>query len=251
MIYTVCVTLPNDYYTITHINEGDVKFIASAFMEQTESFFFSGRKYDIKDIRDFQIFAYESIEKWSAEINGSKETLGEGVFKGKFVFFQPHSLSRHFSNVTNNFINKYSNAKDFNGPVDFEYINPARINGLRSRSNSKFDLGRLVKICEEINISFSARCYLATVFLVRALLDHVPPIFGLRSFSEVANNYGGKSFKEAMLNLENSSRKIADLYLHTQVKSHEVLPVEQQVNFSPAVDLLLAEVIQLTKATSP
>jgi hypothetical protein len=52
--------------------------------------------------------------------------------------------------------------------------------------------------------------------LTRAILDHVPPVFGVNTFAEVAINHGGRSLKEAMSHLENGSRKIADLSTFTQ-----------------------------------
>jgi hypothetical protein len=77
-------------------------------------------------------------------------------------------------------------------------------------------------------------------------MDHVPPIFGATSFAEVANNYAGqKSFRELMLHLEKSARKIADAHLHGQIRSRETLPTATQVNFSNALDVLLAEIQSL------
>jgi hypothetical protein len=54
--------------------------------------------------------------------------------------------------------------------------------------------------------------------LIHGLLDHVPPMFGFKTFSEVANNYagGGRSFKETMHHLENTSRKVGDAYTNPQ-----------------------------------
>jgi hypothetical protein len=79
-------------------------------------------------------------------------------------------------------------------------------------------------------------------------LDHVPPIFGCKSFAEVSNNYsGGKSFKESMKRLEDSSRKIADSYLHTQIRKSESLPNPTQVDFSNDLDVLLAEIARTNK----
>ena len=79
-------------------------------------------------------------------------------------------------------------------------------------------------------------------------MDHVPPIFGCKKFSEVANNYAGaKSFKESMLNLENSSRKISDQYLHVQVRASETLPTVRQVDFSNDLDVLLGEIVRILK----
>jgi hypothetical protein len=85
--------------------------------------------------------------------------------------------------------------------------------------------------------------------LTRALLDHVPPVFGVKSFSEVANNYigGSKSFKDTMLHLDTAAKKIADGFLHTQIRRSETLPTAQQVNFGAPLDLLLAEIVRITQ----
>jgi hypothetical protein len=129
-----------------------------------------------------------------------------------------------------------------------EYIDIERINELRQINKSKLDLSRLIRICEEINVCFAEGCYLATAMLVRSMLDHVPPIFEKSRFAEVVNNYnGGKSFRESMQNLENSSRKIGDSHLHVQVRSKEILPNKTQVNFSNDIDVLLAEIVRLLK----
>ena len=128
------------------------------------------------------------------------------------------------------------------------YVDPDRINELKSISSEKYDLSKLVRLCEEINICFAGECYLSMVMLTRAILDHVPPIFNCATFAEVANNYSGtKSFKQAMLHLENSSRKIADYYLHSQIRKSESLPNVTQIDFSNDLDFLLAEIIRLIK----
>jgi hypothetical protein len=87
---------------------------------------------------------------------------------------------------------------------------------------------------------------LAVAALTRALLDHVPPIFGVASFAEVANNYrGSKSFRESMQHLEKSARNIGDAHLHTQIRRRETLPSATQVNFGNDLDVLLAEIVRL------
>lgn len=89
---------------------------------------------------------------------------------------------------------------------------------------------------------------LAMGILVRAVLDHVPPIFGCKRFSEVANNYSGaKSFKEAMGHLETTSRKVADSFLHIQIRKSEALPTRTQVDFRNALDMLLQEIVRVLK----
>jgi len=83
--------------------------------------------------------------------------------------------------------------------------------------------------------------------LVRAIADHIPPIFEKSTFTEVANNHGSKSFKESMKNLDNSSRKISDSHLHTQIRKKEVLPNSNQVDFSNDLDVLLGEIYRVLK----
>lgn len=68
--------------------------------------------------------------------------------------------------------------------------------------------------------------------LLRAILDHIPPIFSKASFKEVSSGYGGKSFKDTMQHLEKGARKIADSHLHAQIRKKELLPTPLQVNFS-------------------
>jgi hypothetical protein len=130
--------------------------------------------------------------------------------------------------------------------VSRAYVDPNRINELKSISSDKYDLRKLVRLCEELNICFAEECYLSIAMLTRSILDHVPPIFDLSKFSELANNYpGAKSFKEAMQNLENSSRKISDHYLHTQIRKSESLPNMTQVDFSNNLDFLMAEIVRM------
>jgi hypothetical protein len=81
--------------------------------------------------------------------------------------------------------------------------------------------------------------------LVRAITDHIPPIFGKGSFREVASSHGGRSFKESMEYLDRGLRKIADNQLHSPIRHKESLPTAQQVHFSPMLDVLLGEIIVL------
>lgn len=129
-----------------------------------------------------------------------------------------------------------------------EYIHQDRIKELREISSDKFDLCKLLKFCEELNDCYKTNNFLAIIMLTRALIDHIPPIFGVKTFSEVANNYSGtKSFKESMDRLNASSRKIADQHLHTPIRKSESLPTMNQVDFSNDIDVLLAVIYRILK----
>jgi hypothetical protein len=129
------------------------------------------------------------------------------------------------------------------------FIDQTRLDELRAIKSPRYDLIKLVRLCEELNTCYINNCYLTTAMVGRAILDHVPPIFTCKNFAEVANNYisGSKSFKQSMTNLESSLRKIADAHLHTQIRNKETLPNKTQVNFSNDLDVLLAEIVRLLK----
>lgn len=131
-------------------------------------------------------------------------------------------------------------------PAAFVYVDESRIADLRRLESADFDLRKLVGICEELNQCYRAQCYHAVAALTRALIDHVPPIFGVRSFPEVANNYAGsRSFRDSMRQLDTAARTIGDQHLHTQIRASETLPTRVQVDFSQVVDVLLAEIVRL------
>lgn len=127
------------------------------------------------------------------------------------------------------------------------YVDSARIDELRAITSPSFDLVKLIKLCEELNACYANSCFLAVTMLTRAILDHVPPILGCRTFKEVANNYGGRSFKSSMQHLQKSLRNIADSYLHLPIRSTESLPTEVQVNFSNDLDVLLQEIARVLR----
>jgi hypothetical protein len=124
------------------------------------------------------------------------------------------------------------------------YVDPMRIEELEKINNESYDLTRLIELCRELNIVWSTDSYLATAMITRTIINHIPPIFSCKNFTELTNNYnGGKSFKDLMFRLDESLRKIADNHLHKQITSSEVLPNFTQVNFIPEVDVLLSEII--------
>ena len=124
------------------------------------------------------------------------------------------------------------------------YVDKTTIARLRQVRSSNFDLQRLISLCEELNKCSAVGAFCATAGLVRAVIDHVPPIFGARAFAEVANNVGERSIKASLLRLETSSRNIADSVLHQQIRKREVIPNRTQVNFSNDLEVLLGEVIR-------
>jgi hypothetical protein len=142
---------------------------------------------------------------------------------------------------------KENQAKASASTSELTLIADSRLAELRTLSSAQFDLRKLIRLCEELNTVYKDECYLATAMLTRGLLDHVPPLFGKNTFSEVANHYGGKSFKETMQHLEGAARKVADAHLHLPVRKSETLPAAQQVYFAAHLDVLLSEIVRITR----
>ncbi|MBE0571471.1 MAG: hypothetical protein IH618_07995 [Ignavibacteriaceae bacterium] len=139
------------------------------------------------------------------------------------------------------------NNKEATNLPEFEYVDNTRIEELKSLANNlKYDLTKLLRLIEELNHNWKNANYFSTAMLVRAIMDHIPPIFECKNFNGICNNYkGSKSFKEATQNLQSSLRKIADGHLHSSISSKEILPNRTQVNFSNTLDLLLAELLKI------
>ena len=136
-------------------------------------------------------------------------------------------------------------------PAHSQLIAPSRIDELRSCAPANLDFKKLIRLCEEINISAEQRCWYAVAALTRAILDHVPPALGQQKFEHVVANYAGtKSFKDAIRHLDEASRKIADAHLHERMRPSEVLPTLQQVNCGQQLDALLGEIVRITPRTS-
>lgn len=126
------------------------------------------------------------------------------------------------------------------------YVSLSRLAEIRALSSASWDMGRLVRLIEELNNAHAHRCYMSVAMLVRAITDHVPPVFNCKTFTEIANNYAGaKSFRGSMRHLEGSLRNIADAHLHVQIRRSETLPNEAQVDFRADLDVLLGEFVRL------
>jgi hypothetical protein len=134
---------------------------------------------------------------------------------------------------------------------EWTLIAESRLVELRALVSAEFDFRKLIRLCEELNINSREDCHFGTAMLTRGLLDHVPPVFGKTSFSEVANNYGARSFKETMQPLDGVARKVADWHLHGQIRKSETLPTAQQVRFAASLDMLLSEIVRITQEKGP
>jgi len=128
-----------------------------------------------------------------------------------------------------------------------DFVNSNRVKELQNISHPNFDFTRLVQLCRELNDNYERGNYLSVAMVGRSIINHVPPLFGHQTFDQVVAQYGGRSFKSLMSQLNTSLRSIADSYLHLPIRKTETLPNATQVNFSHNMDVLLEEVVRISK----
>lgn len=125
------------------------------------------------------------------------------------------------------------------------YVSEKRINELRNVKSTRFDLSKLIRLCEELNVAHYNRSFMSIAMIGRAIIDHIPPIFSVKSLSEISTYSGAQSFKESVAKLNDFLRKIADSHLHVRIRSKEVLPEFPQVDFRQPLDSLLSEIVRI------
>lgn len=190
---------------------------------------------DISHNSDFQNISFES--SWIVDIDEEKKYFIDRLIRADY-------LLQSFIDEINNF---WSLEDSENSYSDL-FVSLTRIDELKLIKSIEFDLAKLTRLCEELNNAYINKCYFTCAMIPRAILDHIPPIFGMKNFVEVINNYPfTKSIKKNLEHLDSSLRNISDTHLHKQISSKEILPSKQQINFSNDLDVLLGEVLRILK----
>jgi len=129
-------------------------------------------------------------------------------------------------------------------------VDPQRINKLSQISSTDVDFEFLSRLCREINSCFAQGHVLATLLLMRTILNYVPPVFGHDTFAQVVAQ-SGRSLKQSFDHLENGLRKIADFQTHRQLRNSDLYPTMAQVEpYKPQFELLIDEVMERVKSPS-
>jgi hypothetical protein len=254
MYYNI-VTKPfgasNHIYNLVLVESEVVRF-AKAYEKGLGSARINGIKMQINNLHVIKIFTITPflLPLSSSQIKNEimKDSARTPLKKTSIAV-----LRRFGEDVTSQFINcEWGEKQEIGDSVKSEiacFVNLSRIAELKNIKSVDYDLTKLLKLCEEINVAFKGGNYYSTGALCRAVLDHVPPVFGCKNFNEVANNYKSpgsvRSFSESIKHLNDSMRKISDKYLHSQITKKEILPNETQIDCKRDLDILLEEVIKV------
>tara|TARA_R110002049_G_scaffold309094_1_gene516810 strand:- start:1738 stop:2505 length:768 start_codon:yes stop_codon:yes gene_type:complete len=255
MTYNIYIAKVDGKYNIFGLSDNQLSKLIQAYKFGEDSVTLSGTTYYLKGLSSFQIFTNRDDNKDPSQYFDDLKRAGVAAKSFSGYYMTPNQLKYLGSNVTEKLIGDIGFGEEKQSVVEKvinevqskSYIDLTRIKELKQVA-SDYDLNKLIRLCEELNDNYSRDNFYSVGMLVRAIIDHVPPIFGLSNFKEVANNYGegGKSFNKNMKHLENSLRNISDSLLHSQIRKKESLPNDIQVNFSQDLDVLLAEIIRIS-----
>ncbi len=123
------------------------------------------------------------------------------------------------------------------------FIDEKIISELQGVKFPNLDTSKLVRLCEELNDCYTRGNYMACLLLIRAMMNHVPPIFGFRTFEEVVAG-SGRSVKKILSTLQDTARPISDFHNHALMRSKETLPTRSQVEpYRGNFEMLMTELI--------
>jgi hypothetical protein len=256
MEYNVFIKTRNGYSNLFGLTKEKTNIVVSAYLEGKDTFTVSGKKYFLSNLFELKIITNKLTEPLKQTTAFYLNNVHFRKLDGGKPYLPVSTLERFGDEVTDEFIgdnefgsNNYATLGQAGviKNVSEEFVNLERIQEFENISNEIFDFTKLVQFCKEINCNYLNKNYLSVTMLVRSIINHIPPVFGYKTFNEVANNYGNASFKKSMMNLNNSMKNIADSILHDTIRKSEVLPNNTQVNFSNDLDVLLAEVVRVAK----
>jgi len=118
---------------------------------------------DVRDVRDYVERVTKLITKKNAEQYPtlSRPLTAQIVTQPQSPQLQPHAL----------------------------YVDLDLLVRLQALDHPDWNLAKLATLLNELNDNFERRNRYACHMLLRAILDHVPPIFGYRDFKTLANNH--------------------------------------------------------------
>lgn len=123
------------------------------------------------------------------------------------------------------------------------FVDKDLLEKLKLARSNKFDFSKLIKFIEELNINYKMGNYLSAILLLRAIINHIPPIFRFKTFPEYVSQ-ANRSIKSILQKLLCEAKPISDLHNHITIRKLENLPSKNQIEpYKPSVEILINEII--------
>jgi len=130
-----------------------------------------------------------------------------------------------------------------NAASNAAFLNTEVLLRLKASPATRLDPRKLVKMCEELNDAYARGNYVSSALLLRAIINHVPSVFGASTFAEVISQ-AGRSVKAILARLNDDARPIADLHTHLLMRQTEHLPTKNQLEpYKATFEVLIQEVL--------
>lgn len=197
--------------------------------------------------------SHKTSNDWLAEVAAIFKNLDESDFKAFLNLRQhlypsiPLGTRKHAAEQIDGLVRqKVAEYKRYDFETKEEstvYINQEIIENFIKKKDG-FDYKKLIRLLGELNSNFAAKYPYSSSMLVRAILDHIPPLLSCSSFEEVVNNYSwSKTDKEYMKRLLDFKNE-ADDALHRQIsKDQDLLEMDNLPNRN-RVNRLLQECLK-------
>ncbi|MGW8722859.1 hypothetical protein ACWGNR_26625 [Streptomyces althioticus] len=129
------------------------------------------------------------------------------------------------------------------------YVSSKIVDDLKGLApSSKLNCEKLLKLIGELNAAYSSGHAYSALAMVRAIIDHIPPIFDFTKFSEVHSNWPwGRTDKNYISKLSDF-RATADDVLHRQISNNADLIEMEDLPPRTWLNRLLQECIQQLKS---
>ena len=170
------------------------------------------------------------------------EHVNDNVETG-FIFEAHYQKARIVPII--DYINDVKDNPDYGPTISTNsvFVDKELLERIRKLKSERFDFSKLVKFIEELNINYKIGNYLSSLLILRAIINHIPPVFGFRTFSEYVSQ-SNRSIKNILQKLEDEARPIADLHTHITIRKSENVPSKNQIEpYKPSVEILLNEIV--------
>lgn len=207
-------------------------------------------KYDIKDIDEKYKNLYLSVLKQLNSKNIANHNKNFSLWDF-YSYWKDNWLTTYesrrkyirelYKHIEYDILINSSNIEQKN---NYDYFSIEMINEIKEIKILEFDLSKLIKILEEVNIWYKNKCFLSVSSLLRMLIDHVPPLFWKTTFKIMVSECSfSRSDKENMKHLLWWLKNISDWFLHNTIWPREILPTEKSIEFRADFDILLKNII--------
>ncbi|QUQ67932.1 hypothetical protein JJ691_56700 [Kutzneria sp. CA-103260] len=125
------------------------------------------------------------------------------------------------------------------------YVSSKLVVELEQKKSALWSVDKLIQLVKELNSNFRDDRWYSCHALLRAILDHTPPVFGCKTFDQVVSNHSWGRTDQKHLKRLQAFRNAADDVLHRQIrKSADVISLDDLPERA-AVNAFLRECVDL------